>query len=258
MPAPDDLPPARIGCVKYLNARPLIYGWPGEVRFDHPAVLCRALAAGELDVALVSSFEYLRHPAYSVVDQVAIASAGPVYSVILAHLGGLDSLREIVLDPASETSVALLRCLLGERGLAPEFVREGELSPPRGQLLIGDQAIRFRAEANDHVQILDLGAAWQEAIGLPFVYALWLVRPDYPAGREVAAALRALAQENLAQIERLIAIEPKSRRPFCEFYFRRCLRFSFGEDEKRGFQKFAQLCAKQNLLPSVPPPPPLV
>jgi len=24
----------RIGCVKYLNARPLIRGWPGEVDFD--------------------------------------------------------------------------------------------------------------------------------------------------------------------------------------------------------------------------------
>nr|MBA3762501.1 hypothetical protein [Chthoniobacterales bacterium] len=51
--------PLRIGCVKYLNARPLIHGWPGAVEFDHPANLCRKLRAAELDVAFVSSFEFL-------------------------------------------------------------------------------------------------------------------------------------------------------------------------------------------------------
>ena len=45
----------RIGCVKYLNALPLIRGWPGEVDFDHPSALCQRVAIGELDVALVSS-----------------------------------------------------------------------------------------------------------------------------------------------------------------------------------------------------------
>ena len=63
MQAGDSL---RIGCVRYLNALPLIHGWRGEVRFDHPSTLCRELAAGKLEVALVSSFEYLRNPDYSV------------------------------------------------------------------------------------------------------------------------------------------------------------------------------------------------
>ena len=134
VPIPESL---RLGCVKYLNALPLIHGWNGEVRFDHPSTLCRQLAAGELDVALVSSFEYLRNPIYSVVDRVAIASDGPVFSVILAHRGPLEQLREVVVDPASETSVNLLRCLLGEQGMAPEFVSQGEISAERGLLLIG-------------------------------------------------------------------------------------------------------------------------
>jgi len=67
---PDDS--LRLGCVRYLNALPLIDSWPDPVRFDHPSTLCRELAAGQLDVALVSSFEYLRNPIYSVVDHVAI------------------------------------------------------------------------------------------------------------------------------------------------------------------------------------------
>src|SRR5206468_9039834 len=72
----------RVGCVKYLNACPLIHGWECEMDFDHPSALCNKLAAGKLDVALVSSFEFLRNPIYRVVDNVSISSNGPVYIVI--------------------------------------------------------------------------------------------------------------------------------------------------------------------------------
>ena len=107
----------RIGCVKYLNARPLIRGWPGNVEFDHPSALCQRLAKGQLDVALVSSFEFLRNPIYRIVDDVSISSDGPVYSVVVAHRGAFSDIEEIELDPASETAVNLLRCLLAERRL---------------------------------------------------------------------------------------------------------------------------------------------
>jgi len=62
----------RIGCVKYLNACPLIHGWEGDVDFDHPSALCDKLATAKLDVALVSSFEFLRNPIYRIVDNVSI------------------------------------------------------------------------------------------------------------------------------------------------------------------------------------------
>ncbi len=245
----------RLGCVKYLNARPLIHGWSGEVRFDHPSTLCRQLAAGELDVALVSSFEYLRNPTYSVVDRVAIASDGPVFSVILAHCGPIEQLREVVVDPASQTSVNLLRCLLGEKGMTVEFVSEGDISAERGLLLIGDQAIRFRQQAEGRPQFLDLGAEWKKATGKPFVYALWLIHPDYAEKQTVAHALRSLGENNIQHLDALIAAQPESVRAFCEFYFRECLRFAFGEKEKKGFQLFGERCAKQKLLPAVPPTP---
>ncbi len=253
MSAPNELPPVRLGCVRYLNARPLIHGWPGEVRFDHPAALCRQFAVGDLDVALVSSFEYLRNPIYSIVDGVAIASSGPVYSVILAHLGEIEALREVVADPASLTSTNLLRCLLGQRGLAPEFTGAGEIEPGRGRLLIGDRAIRFRQESGPRYQIIDLGEEWKRQTGLPFVYALWLIRPEFQPQRQIAEALRSLGNENRARLETVIDAQPERERAFCRFYFRDCLRFTFGEEEKRGFHRFAELCVRQKLLPSAPP-----
>src|SRR5437667_2566452 len=112
----------RVGCVKYLNARPLIRGWQGPVEFDHPSALCKRLANGELDVALVSSFEFLRNPIYRIVDDVSISSDGPVFSVVVAHRGEISQIEEIELDPASQTAVNLLRCLLAELGLNARLV----------------------------------------------------------------------------------------------------------------------------------------
>lgn len=252
MPIPASL---RLGCVKYLNARPLIHGWRGDVRFDHPSALCRQLAAGQLDVALVSSFEYLRNPIYSIVDGLAIASDGPVFSVILAHLGPIEALREVVVDPASETSVNLLRCLLHRRGVTAQFVPAGEISAERALLLIGDQAIRFRQLAGGERQFLDLGAEWKAQVKKPFVYALWLIRPEYAAKEEMAEALRSLGKANRANLDALIAAQPEPDRAFCEFYYRECLRFDLGEAEKEGFKKFGELCAGQKLLPTGPPTP---
>src|SRR6202022_4083378 len=102
----------RIGCVKYLNARPLIRGWAGEVTLDHPAALCAQLARGDLDVALVSSFEFLRNPIYRIVNDISISSAGPVYSVVVAHRGEIADIEAIELDPAPETSANFLRWFL--------------------------------------------------------------------------------------------------------------------------------------------------
>ena len=235
--------------MKYLNARPLIHGWRGHVEFDHPSALCKRLARGELDVALVSSFEFLRNPIYRIVDLVSISSDGPVYSVVLAHRDELAGISEIELDPASDTSVNLLRYLLAQRGLNPRFVaRSTSSSPPDAQLLIGDQAIRFRRD-HPEFQFLDLGEEWKKMVDLPFVYALWLVRPRVPDAGAMANRLRAVRDENLRKIDMLIAQEKEFDAEFCARYFREHLRFSFGEKEKEGLRTFAQACAKQGLIP---------
>jgi predicted solute-binding protein len=246
-----DRPPLRIGCVKYLNARPLIHGWPTDVTLDHPSALCAQLAHGELDVALVSSFEFLRNPIYRIVDGISISSDGPVYSVVVAYVGELSAVEQIELDPAAETSGNLLRCLLNELKLRPRFVARLTSSPGKGtaRLLIGDQAIRFRQEHGNEFQFWDLGENWQELVGLPFVYALWLVRPEVVDPKSIANRLRALRDKNLANIDNLISDEKGFERSFCDRYYRKHLRFSFGEREKEGLRAFHRLCQKQDLLP---------
>jgi len=247
----QDRQPLRIGCVKYLNARPLIFGGPADVVLDHPSVLCAQLARGELDVALVSSFEFLRNPIYRIVDGISISSDGAVYSVVVAHLGEISAAEQIELDPAAETSGNLLRCLLSELKLRPRFVATStsSLAKEGARLLIGDQAIRFRQQHGNEFQFWDLGENWQKLVGLPFVYALWLVRPEVVDPKSIADRLRTLRNKNLANIDNLIAGEKEFDRGFCERYYREHLRFSFGEREKEGLRAFQELCQKHDLLP---------
>jgi chorismate dehydratase len=257
------LKPLRIGCVKYLNALPLIRGWPSDVEFDHPSVLCKRLANGELDVALVSSFEFLRNPIYRIVAGVSISSDGPVYSVVVAHHGEFSNVDEIQLDPTSETSVNLLRCLLAELKLNPRLIANADLQSVRepsvrGRLLIGDQAIRLRRKYPNEFRFWDLGEKWQKLMGVPFVYALWLIRPEVRHAKPIAQRLRQVRDENVSDIDEVVAdaaagvaerTSHKITREFLRRYYRKHLRFSFGEKEKQGLQRFANLCAKHGVLP---------
>ena len=241
----------RIGCVKYLNARPLISGWPGKVVLDHPAALCAQLARNDLDVALVSSFEFLRNPIYRIVDGVSISSTGAVYSVVVVHCSDIADIEEIELDPAAETSGNLLRCLLAELELPARVTNRSSSSimEKRARLLIGDQAIRFRQEHKGELHFWDLGEQWNKLVGLPFVYALWLVRPEIRDLKSIAEQLRKLRDANLCDLGELIGKEKDFEQDFCDRYYREHLRFSFGEKEKEGLQMFAKVCATHALLP---------
>jgi chorismate dehydratase len=239
----------RIGCVKYLNARPLIHGWEDDVVLDHPSALCAQLARGELDVALVSSFEFLRNPIYRIIDGVSISSNGPVYSVIVGHGGEFDDVNEIELDPAAETSGNLLRCLLAELGLNPRITSTSSGSQESARLLIGDQAIRFRQQHGNDFQYWDLGEQWKKLRGFPFVYALWLARPEVKNPKAIADRLRAVRDQNLRNTDRVIVGQTEFDSEFCRRYYRQHLRFSFGEEEKKGLRAFAELCQKHELLP---------
>ena len=243
----------RIGCVKYLNARPLIHGLPGEVVFDHPSKLCQQLDDGLLQVALTSSFEFLRNPVYVLVDDVCIASKGPVYSVFLAHAGDLSEIEEIEVDPASLTSTNLLRCLLAERGLTPKLVAGSPLvqqavTSQVAKFFIGDQAIRFRERSGAALHFWDLGEEWEKTTHLPFVYALWLIRPEVPSPKPIADSLRACRDDNLRELDSLIAAEKEFSPQFCARYFRECLTYHLGPREKEGLAMFRKLCERHRIL----------
>ena len=179
-------------------------------------------------------------------DDIAIASDGAVYSVILAHECEVPEIESVQLDAASLTSVNLLRCLLGPE---PRFtLNAGQKTDKRGaRLLIGDPAIRFRRE-HPESRIWDLGEAWKRLTNLPFVFALWLARPELENGTVVANELRELRDQNLKDLDTLISEETPGNTTFGNFYFRECLRFHFGAKEKEALRRFHGLCAERSLI----------
>lgn len=235
--------------MQYLNSKPLIHGYPGPVLFDHPSGLARDLAEGRLDVALVPTFEALRHPHYSLAEGVGIACDGPVYSVFLAHRGPLAGIRRIALDPASLTSVHLLQVLLREyHGLQPELT-ELPAFPDEADaaLLIGNQAIEFREQDRDAHQIVDLGAEWRRCTGLPFVFAPWLLRPGLPHATAVADDLRALKVFGTAHLDEIVRAEPRDP-AFTRRYLTEHIRFDLGVPQKQGINKYRELLAKHGFI----------
>ncbi len=240
----------RIGCVRYLNSRPLIHAYPGPVKFEHPADLARDMAAGTLDAALVPIFEAFGPRRYLIVDGVAIASDGPVYSVFLAYRGGLSEIKTVVLDPASLTSVHLLQILLAEfHGLRPRRVPQSSGAPGEAQLLIGNQAIAFRAQAPDDIHFLDLGEEWKRQTGLPFVFAAWLLRPDLPEAKYIARDFRALKEAGLQRLEEILEDEAAKENPFARRYLTEHIRFDLGAREREAIQLFRTLAHRHGFTP---------
>ena len=241
------LGPFRVGSVPYLNAAPLTGGLEEQIHFAPPSVLAEMLQRDELDAALVSVTEVLFHDRYDILDGIAIASQGEVKSVLLAHRQPLEDIREIYCDTASLASVNLLRVLLAAKGLHPALQPladyEGAPNLPN-VLLIGDQAIRF-ARSNPPHKIWDLGWAWFELTGLPFVYAVWALRriPNQTLRQQLREA-RNFGMETLDQI---ISSRGEFDYEFRKKYLRCHIHYSLGPEEKRGLARFVRLLCQYNV-----------
>lgn len=251
---PDETPIFRIGSVKYLNAVPLTRGLESEVVFATPAKLAEMLRRDELDAALVSITEVLLNDRYDIMDGIAIASLGEVYSVFLAHRAPLENITEIFCDTASLTSVNLLKVLLAERGLKPVFKPLPDYATANQHdavLLIGDAAIDFQRAPHDH-QIFDLGAAWFELTDLPFVYAVWALRRGIE-NKALRAELRSAKNFGMDTLDYVIGSREEYDEDFRRDYFEWHIHYHLVADEKRGIAKFCELLTKHGLGPVFEP-----
>jgi chorismate dehydratase len=246
----------RIGAVRYLNAQPLTYALPktapwAEVIFDFPSRLADRLAAGDLDVAMIPSIEYPRGTGYRIVSNACIAAQSKVLSVKLFGRVPAENIRTLALDEGSRTSAALVQILLREQfGVRPQVeplplgadISESEAD---AVLLIGDRGMAAVNGKFDFVW--DLGERWNAWTGLPFVFALWIARPnlDHP---ELASALESARDEGLRHLEAIARHEsPKLAltEADCLTYLRDHLHFHFGPREQAGLARFYELEQKK-------------
>jgi len=253
----------RVAAVGYLNARPLYEGLDREpasarVRLDcaPPSEVARRVAEDEADLALMPVAAAASIGELRLVRDCAIGARGAVRSVVIVAQEPILSIEELAVDLSSRTSIVLARLLLRKRLPAREVrfagcgPREaiGRVGGRRGALLIGDAALEVEGR---FPHVLDLGLAWWEETGLPFVFAAWCGR----AGVLAAEDERLLAGAKRVGLERreAIAAEHAARTGLStaslSAYLRDSVRYDLGDDERRGLERFYDDAARAGLLP---------
>ena len=195
----------RIGRIPYINCYP-VYGAidRGLIQIDAelvdgvPTALNARIASGELDVSVVSAVEYARDSRrYLLLPDLAISCDGPVRSVMLFSKRPATELgsRRVLVSRSSMTSVALLELLFENVWhTRPAFVpTDAEITDVArfgaeehdARLVIGDAALLLETRSRQprdsdsglsYRFAYDLGDAWKQWTGLPFVFAVWVAQ----------------------------------------------------------------------------------
>lgn len=213
----------RVGRIRYINCYP-VYGaiergivpLAGELVDGVPTQLNHLMADGTLDVSVISAVEYARDATrFLLLPELGITSNGPVRSVMLfsrrapQDLGG----RRVIVSRSSMTSVALLELLFEHVWRChPEFVPgNAELAdlehfdgePHDARLVIGDAALRMTDDvarggpwSERYPVQVDLGAAWKDWTGLPFVFAVWVAQRATPVHAALSAHASLIASRD--------------------------------------------------------------
>jgi chorismate dehydratase len=191
----------KIGRIPFANLFPIFYTL--EKEFDCssyefvegvPSYLNEMLRRGLIDLSPSSSVEYLRNPSiYEFIDGISVSSKGPVGSIFLFSKRPIELLDEctVYVTSQSATSVALLEVVL-RRFYGINYSQAVSQNPESADadafLLIGDRALIHNSTIKNQKSklrgfrssacIYDLGEIWYKKTGLPFVFALWIVRKE--------------------------------------------------------------------------------
>jgi chorismate dehydratase len=182
----------RVGQIDYANCTPIFECLKNtfdcsNYQFIHgvPAHLNGLLLSGAIDLCPSSSIEFASHPQeYLVLPELSISSVGPVQSVLLISRVPIDQLNllPVAITGDSATSVRLLQIILRKfygyenRFSTVQNPTLESLADFPALLLIGDAALKAGGNLSHGEYVYDLGELWYKFTGLPFVFALWMVR----------------------------------------------------------------------------------
>lgn len=267
--------PIRLGRIGYLNVLPLHYPLEqGILKGDFelvagpPAELNVLMDQGRLDLSGCSCIEYARHPEkYLIVPELAIGSSGPVQSVLLLCRTRPEDLdgATILVSAQTHTSAALVDLLLRrhigvqpryETGDATALLATGQR--PEAILCIGDEALNLRKHP-DYPHRMDLGEAWRQWTGMPFIFGLWIAsreavasrRAEIVTGARLLIAAKKWGQANLDRISAVAAVGSILTFDEMRSYFAGLV-YDLGEAELAGLRLFYQRLAEAGVIPAPP------
>lgn len=210
-----------------------------RVMNDHPANLVADLNAGKADVALIPVAHLFTHPELVMVEGLGVAADGPVKSVLLKCNVPVDQIKRVERDPASATSNALAELLLENHyGRTVEMHDFQTLETPDATVVIGDRALcSTPGPAGD----IDLAEAWKEMTGLPFVFAVWAVRRDFPAAgvvTDIAHKACTAGLQSLGKIVQRYAGEWGNTEAFWRDYLTTSIHYELTDRDLLGMAEF--------------------
>jgi chorismate dehydratase len=285
---PHSSNPVRVAAIDFLNPAPLMWDFEHpprnaalaqrySVHYTQPSLCADELLAGRADLGLIPIASLT--PALAIVPGCTIASLDRVRSiqliVKLRRLANstdsvLAAVRTIAADTASRSSLAYAQILFRKFiGADPAFLPApahpiAMLAQADAALLIGDPAL-LALEDREQVEAaagpclwIDLAHEWRSRTGLPWVAAVWAVRPEALTTLKPTQLIEDLqhSRDNgLAHIDSLveewtprIAIPPATIR----HYLTRNIHYTLMPDCVETIHLFRRYAAEAAILPPLP------
>lgn len=254
----------KFGFHDFINAQPLLVPLrekQEQLEFAlvtaSPADLAEQLKTGKLDLAMIPSIEYLKDSEeYRLLPGIAVASRGPVDTVLFASRKPLQAVQSVALDVRSRTSAVLLQVLFGEMFSQDISLEPADPNPHAmlkqhdAALIIGDPAFSLRSAYPD-LQVYDLSEQWFDQTGKTFVHAVVAVRNDIELDPEFLAAVREAKTEGLSRVQSIARIESERSGityETCLDYLSNKIIYDLGQEEMNGLEHFRDICFEKNIL----------
>jgi chorismate dehydratase len=253
----------KLATVSYLNALPLIDGLERETDIEVirrvPSRLLETLETGHAGIALCPVIDFQKSATpLEIVPAGAIGCNGPALTVKLFATRPMSEVDVITVDGESHTSVALVAIVMRDLyGCAPILQPPGgtDNETPQALLLIGDKVITAAPDRTAYPHELDLGAAWKEISGKPFVFAAWMTE----AGCDLGSLPRRLDRIRCANHGRLAEIAARHAtangwpETLAHEYLSRNLRYELGAPELAGIEDFWNRCHEYGIIDELRP-----
>ena len=251
-----------IGQIPYLNCEPFFHGLAldGVQLCPMPPSSMGPLAqVGELDAApfsLVQSFDL--RDRYETLGNMGISVKGPVRSILLYSRVQISELSGTVVGVTQESGTAsqLLRVILEQRyEVCPKAYVDLEHSILDAFLLIGDEALATHDNVEGFPYRYDLAEEWLRWNGLPFVFAVWMVRRTVES--DVKKILADSVRANLAQNMNYNLSVIASKREYMGMTvneltdYLEAFRYVLSEEDQRAIEEFEKAWRSLSLVKEV-------
>ena len=273
----------RVAAINFLNPAPLMWDFEHPplaatlaqrytLHYTQPSLCADELLAARADLGLIPIASLT--PDLAIVPGCTIASLNEVRSIqlIVKSPHTLDTVRTIAADTASRSSLAYAEILFRKfLNTHPTFLPAAAdpiamLQHADAAILIGDPAL-LALESRDQIeaavgpcQWFDLAHEWHTRTDLPWVAAVWAVRPEAlvhqpspppnsPKTSKPPATTASLNIEDLVEEwTPRIAIPPATIR----HYLTRNIHYALNPDCIRAIELFRQYAAEVDILPPLP------